>query len=158
MDGGKNVSEKDLAANVQYVQVNMIYRGDIALTAVHGWTGRIATMRKLIELDAALEGLENLNAISFYEANEHSKEAYMETKGMLKTLPTVDAVPVRLGRWIKKRYWSEGVGMGERYGYYYSCSKCGNLVCGGYDECGKKYCDECGARMDGKDGDHNDTV
>lgn len=49
---------------------------------------------RLIELDAALEGLENLNAISFYEANEHSKEAYMETKGMLKTLPTVDAVPV----------------------------------------------------------------
>lgn len=69
--------------------------------------------------------------------------------------PTVDAVPVRHGRWIKKRYWSEGVGMGERYGYYYSCSKCGNLVCGGYDECGKKYCDECGARMDGKDGDGN---
>lgn len=46
-------------------------------------------MKKLIELDAALEGLENLNAISFYEANEHSKEAYMETKDMLKALPTV---------------------------------------------------------------------
>ena len=71
----------------------------------------------------------------------------------LNNLPSVDAVPVRHGRWIKKRYWSEGVGMGERYGYYYSCSKCGNLVCGGYDECGKKYCDECGARMYGKDGD-----
>ena len=51
-------------------------------------------MRKLIELDAALEGLENLNAISFYEANEHSKEAYMETKDMLKALPSVDAVEV----------------------------------------------------------------
>ena len=72
----------------------------------------------------------------------------------IQRMPTVDAVPVKHGRWIKKRYWSEGVGMGERYGYYYSCSKCGNLVCGGYDECGKKYCDECGARMDGKDGDH----
>ena len=48
---------------------------------------------RLIELDAALEGLENLNAVSFYEANEHSKEAYMETKDMLKALPTVDAVP-----------------------------------------------------------------
>ena len=69
---------------------------------------------------------------------------------LIDVAPTIDAVPVRHGRWIKKRYWSEGVGMGERYGYYYSCSKCGNLVCGGYDECGKKYCDECGARMDGK--------
>jgi len=74
----------------------------------------------------------------------------------LEDVERIDAVPVRHGRWIKKRYWSEGVGMGERYGYYYSCSKCGNLVCGGYDECGKKYCDECGARMDGKDGDGND--
>ena len=71
-------------------------------------------------------------------------------------LPTVDTVTVRHGRWIKKRYWSEGVGMGERYGYYYSCSKCGNWVCGGYDKCGKKYCDECGALMDGKDGGGND--
>lgn len=69
--------------------------------------------------------------------------------------PTVEVVPVKHGRWIKKRYWSEGVGMGERYGYYYSCSKCGNWVRGGYDECGKKYCDECGALMDGKDGDGN---
>ena len=77
----------------------------------------------------------------------------MDFCGWIDDAPTVDAVPVKHGRWIKKRYWSEGVGMGERYGYYYSCSKCGNLVCGGYDECGKKYCDECGARMDGKDGD-----
>lgn len=51
-------------------------------------------MKKLVELDAALEGLENLNAVSFYEANEHSKEAYMETKDMLKALPTVDTVEV----------------------------------------------------------------
>ena len=48
-------------------------------------------MRKLIELDAALEGLENLNAVSFYEANEHSKEAYMETKDMLKALPSAQS-------------------------------------------------------------------
>lgn len=60
--------------------------------------------------------------------------------------PTVDAEPVRYGRWIRGDYWSQGVGMGESYGYYYSCSKCGNLVRGGYDECGKNYCDKCGAK------------
>ena len=54
----------------------------------------IGKVALLIELDAALEGLENLNAISFYETNEHSKEAYIETKNMLKALPTVDAVKV----------------------------------------------------------------
>ena len=64
--------------------------------------GRTVNMKKLIELDAALEGLENLNAVSFYDANEHSKEAYMETKDMLKALPTVDAVQVVYSEWIPK--------------------------------------------------------
>ena len=50
-------------------------------------------MKKLIELDATLEGLENLNAISFYEANEHSKEAYTEVKAMLKALPSAQQIP-----------------------------------------------------------------
>ena len=58
----------------------------------------------------------------------------------------VDAVPVKHGRWIREDYWSQGVGMGESYGYYYKCSECGNLVRGGYNECGKKYCDKCGAK------------
>ena len=64
----------------------------------------------------------------------------------LRRVESVDAEPVRYGRWIREDYWSEGVGMGESYGYYYKCSECGNLVRGGYDECGKKYCDECGAK------------
>ena len=68
-----------------------------------------------------------------------------EAHRMLIQLPTVDAILVVHGRWIRKDYWSQGVGMGESYGYYYNCSKCGNLVRGGYNECGKKYCDECGA-------------
>lgn len=106
-------------------------------------------MKKLIELDAAI------NATWKDTGYTDSLNVMTAIRDRLEALPTVDAVPVRHGRWIKKRYWSEGVGMGERYGYYYSCSKCGNLVCGGYDECGKKYCDECGARMDGKDGGGN---
>ena len=103
-------------------------------------------MGKLIELDAAYAVLTDY----YHHSTDTQHAALREALGRVET---VDAVPVKHGRWIKKRYWSEGVGMGERYGYYYSCSKCGNLVCGGYDECGKKYCDECGARMDGKDGE-----
>ena len=38
---------------------------------------------------AALKELENLNIASFYELNEHSKEAYTEVKAMLKALPSV---------------------------------------------------------------------
>ena len=104
-------------------------------------------MGRMIDTDAAYAVLTDY----YHHSTDPQHAALREALGRVET---VDAVPVRHGRWIKKRYWSEGVGMGERYGYYYSCSKCGNLVCGGYDECGKKYCDECGARMDGEDGDH----
>ena len=103
-------------------------------------------MGRVIDTDAAYAVLTDY----YHHTTDTQHAALREALGRVET---VDAVPVKHGRWIKKRYWSEGVGMGERYGYYYSCSKCGNLVCGGYDECGKKYCDECGARMDGKDGD-----
>ena len=106
---------------------------------------------RLINADVLKQHIDKLPALPDGNfAGNHSA-----LKALINMQPTVDAVPVKHGRWIKKRYWSEGVGMGERYGYYYSCSKCGNLVCGGYDECGKKYCDECGARMDGKEGDND---
>ena len=118
---------------------------------------------RLIDADALMESLKESTdrAMKWYEdcktynsamigRAEQTIMTFNECGLRIKNAPTVDAVPVKHGRWIKKRYWSEGVGMGERYGYYYSCSKCGNSVCGGYDECGKKYCDKCGARMDGE--------
>ena len=42
----------------------------------------------IISRAAALKGLEDLNIASFYEENEHSKEAYTEVKAMLKALPS----------------------------------------------------------------------
>lgn len=108
-------------------------------------------MKKLIELDAALEGLENLNAISFYEANEHSKEAYMETKDMLKALPTVDAAMVRHGHWVR---WYEEVydSFGVGYAPHYKCSEC-DTEYDQYDAMRMNYCPNCGVKLDGKDGD-----
>ena len=43
---------------------------------------------------AALKGLEDLNIASFYEENEHSKEAYTEVKAMLKALPSAQPVNI----------------------------------------------------------------
>lgn len=51
-------------------------------------------MDDTISRQAALKGLEDLNITSFYEENEHSKEAYKEVKQMLSELPPVDAVEV----------------------------------------------------------------
>ena len=67
----------------------------------------------------------------------------------LDLMQKVDAVPVRHGHWIKKRYWSEGIGMGESYGYWYACSKCNHEVRSGYGSCDDRFCSNCGARMDG---------
>lgn len=57
-------------------------------------------------------------------------------KDILDRVPTVDAVPVRHGRWIDKD------------GSIATCSACG-------DRWGvwsvMRYCPNCGARMDGKD-------
>lgn len=60
---------------------------------------------------------------------------------ILSALPTVDAVPVVHGRWTDKD------------GGIATCSVCG-------DRWGvwsvMKYCPSCGAKMDGKDGDHHE--
>ena len=61
--------------------------------------------------------------------------------------PTVDAIPVVHGHWI---YHPEWVADGE---CGYECSECGRGVDLDY-----AYCPHCGARMDGKDGENNDTV
>lgn len=53
----------------------------------------------------------------------------------------------KTGRWIKKRYWSEGVGMGESYGYWYACSECNHEVKRGYGGCSDRFCLNCGAAM-----------
>ena len=103
-------------------------------------------MKKLIELDAALEGLENLNAISFYEANEHSKEAYMETMDMLKALPTVDAVPVV--RCKDCKYWKTGEGVNRSKKVKFCTYQIGHKYARHY----KDFC----SRGERKDGERHD--
>lgn len=49
------------------------------------------------------------------------------------------------GHWICDRSWSEGVGMGESYGHYWKCDKCGHLEQGDWGECGCNFCSNCGS-------------
>lgn len=54
----------------------------------------------------------------------------------------------KLGHWIPAGLWSEGCGMGENYGSYYTCSLCGERVkVTGYSGCDHKYCPSCGMKM-----------
>lgn len=59
-----------------------------------------------------------------------------------------DAPPIepKQGAWIQNDVWSEGVGMGESYGFYYECSECHKEFKGGYKMC-YPFCPNCGAKM-----------
>ena len=62
----------------------------------------------------------------------------------IKQLPSAQPEHIR-GHWIRDRSWSEGVGMGESYGHYWKCDKCGHLEQGDWGECGCNFCSNCGS-------------
>lgn len=96
---------------------------------------------RLISADALLK-----------EAMQEGAYGYVDAE-QIKNAPTVDAEPVRHGRWIK---------MSDADGAYYACSECGNelpRVINSFDpqfdlfpklKCIDKttYCPNCGAKMD----------
>lgn len=57
-------------------------------------------------------------------------------QSMVDEAPTVEAVPVRHGRWIK---------MSDADGIFYGCSECGE-----WHKETSGYCPYCGAKMDGE--------
>ena len=66
----------------------------------------------------------------------------------VEKMPTVDAVPVRHGRWIRV-YSRPGV-----FKYLgWTCDQCGQRTGNEYAPQWYKFCPNCGALMDGKDGD-----
>lgn len=65
-------------------------------------------------------------------------------RGGAKMMPTVDAVPVRHGRWIRV-YSRPGV-----FKYLgWTCDQCGQRTGNEYAPQWYKFCPNCGARMDG---------
>ena len=69
----------------------------------------------------------------------------------VEKMPTVDAVPVRHGRWIRV-YSRPGV-----FKYLgWTCDQCGQRTGNEYAPQWYKFCPNCGARMDGK-GNGNET-
>lgn len=66
----------------------------------------------------------------------------------IENMPTINAELVRHGHWIDKTVWCGGIGRCE-----YECSNCGyRVMCkpnSRGDGKGGKFCDECGAKMDG---------
>lgn len=89
----------------------------------------------LISKQAVLDTLTELNAISFYEAQEDSKECYYEIRNTIKKLPLVKPQE-QTGHWIENAPEYQNIDPP------YICSECGNMHLRKTD-----YCDQCGCRM-----------
>lgn len=80
------------------------------------------------------------------EAAKHAWAKGLEPSQYIEILPAADVAPVVYGRW-------EHLGGDE-----WCCSACGFVITteGSWDKPTKKYCEDCGAMMDGerKDGGH----
>ena len=85
---------------------------------------------------AVLDTISELNAISFYEAQDDSKECYYEIRQAVENVPPV-ASQQNTGHWIP-------LGNYDDYGNEssYKCSECGDL-----DTYPDNFCPNCGARM-----------
>lgn len=106
-------------------------------------------MERLIDADAFDKRIRLAVGSCEEELTEDFKDGISTILEMMKTAPTVDAVTVRHGRWqwisstydrvpCEKRYW---------------CSKCHHETITHDSEPWEKFCPNCGARMNGKDGD-----
>ena len=96
-------------------------------------------MGRMINTDAAYAVLTDY----YHHSTDTQHQALREALGRVES---VDAVPVRHGR------WREDTG---GYGFWI-CSHCGFVSEASAADLLYRYCPMCGAKMDGKDGDHHD--
>ena len=90
-------------------------------------------MGRLIDADALYELLDGGYDVDLDELPETKAELLR----MIDHEETIDAEPVRHGRWIS-------------HGSYFTCSVCGEEQYG--VDTGRYYCPNCGAKMDGERG------
>ena len=67
-----------------------------------------------------------------------SSTVLKQTISDINNMPTIDAEPIKHGKWIYKEYEPSKV-------EYYECSECGYVT---FNEKVCHYCYNCGARMD----------
>lgn len=94
-------------------------------------------MARLIDADVFSEQYGN------YYAEEGPEEGFIGTVGeLISKQPTIEAEPVRHGRWIDAHFVIGGD--------FYRCSECGCHIEKTYfaNDYNVRYCPNCGARMD----------
>lgn len=78
-----------------------------------------------------------------YGSDREKYDAWDEIIDALENIPSADVAPVVYGRWA------------HLGGDEWCCSACGFVITteGSWDKPAKKYCEDCGAKMDGGDSD-----
>lgn len=90
---------------------------------------------RLIDADALVQ-------MPWVLPNRMTRDTALECfRNIVSEAPTIDAEPVRHGRWVKENI--------RRKSYLRLCTACGKIAyfCG--TGCSYKYCPHCGAKMDG---------
>ena len=99
---------------------------------------------RLIDADAL-----HREFIDFIRASNNKTPNWNDAVSLVGSAPTVDAVQVKQGRWIKctHHHWEDR----------YECSKCGydTEVDTVMEKPIYNFCPYCGARMDGKSGEED---
>ena len=77
----------------------------------------------------------------------HNADVFMAVRKVLETMPTIEAEPIRHGRWTKNFEDTRG------YTMSFACSNCGMDTATPYamKKMDFEYCPNCGAKMDGKE-------
>ena len=103
---------------------------------------------RLIDVDAfKIEFCEKCNNVSC-DAPLTNTDCF--TMYMLDNTPTIEAEPVRHGRWVPLSY--DGYVVGYPVYDEWECSEC-HFACEGEGEPPLNYCPNCGAKMEGKNED-----
>ena len=103
-------------------------------------------MTEYIKRDAAIREIEQINPVDYgamwdYEAHNWTGKCLRDCKEAIDSISAADVAPVVHGRW-------EHLGGDE-----WCCPVCGFVITteGSWDKPTKKYCEDCGAKMDGGD-------
>ena len=104
-------------------------------------------MGRLIDIDRLCNDLMERWSIADKEKEDTIRAVMADVvTPIVASQPTVDAVPVVHGHWKEDP---------SGYGFWI-CSACGFVSEASAADMLYKFCPACGAKMDGKDGDHHD--
>lgn len=101
-------------------------------------------MNEYISVQEAIEKINERARETFTLAPgyEYYLGALHDVADDLRQMPTIDAVPVKHGKWVEH---GEPNSSGEYEKWFDKCS-----VCGEVGLCEYRYCPNCGAQMDGE--------